>query len=118
MSVLGCEQETTMATATLQIEGTESRSAVPKVEDGATQHGEEVTAATAAHRSEQEAAAPCFARLDLLDFGLDFIEFLMLAICCVKNVSNLCHFIFLFLSKSFLFFCQNVSKFLQNYVKF
>lgn len=48
-----------------------------------------------------------FARLDLLDFGLDFLEFLMLAICCVKNVSNLCHFIF-------LFFCQNVSKFLAK----
>lgn len=47
------------------------------------------------------------ARLDLLDFGLDFLEFLMLAICCVKNVSNLCRFIFPF--------CQNVS---QNYVKF
>lgn len=75
----------------------ESRSAVPKVEDGATQHGEEVTAAAATVRDTM------FARLDLLDFGLDFLEFLMLAICCVKNVSNLCHFIFLFFVKM----CQN-----------
>lgn len=53
-----------------------------------------------------------FARLDLLDFGLDFLEFLMLAICCVKNVSNLCHFIFLF----FLSKCVKISsKIMSNF---
>lgn len=47
VSVLGCEQETTAVTATLQIEGTESRLTIPEVEDDATRHGEEATTAAA-----------------------------------------------------------------------
>lgn len=50
----------------------ESRSAVPKVEDGATQHGEEVTAAAAT------AAIPCLRDWICLTLVLIFLSFLCL----------------------------------------